>query len=893
VELKPYQQQVINDLDKFLEYLNTFQDSAKAFNQFWEDKVGKYQANLDGSYSGMRPYKNNIPGATHIAIKVPTAGGKTFIACNALHSIFKSFDVTRPKAVVWLVPWSNLLQQTAGHLSNPTHPYREKLNALFGNRVEVFEKEELLQGAGFNPTSAKEQLNIFVFNFSSIRINSTKKDDRKVYEQNGALEQFRGFVDKDLVIDDTDETALINVIRSLNPVVVVDESHNAESVLSVEMLNNLNPSVVLDLTATPKENSNIISFVNAMALKKEHMVKLPVIVYNHHKKEEVITSALHLQRQLELLAIEEEKVTGKYIRPIILFQAQSNIKGKDNTTYIHIKEQLTKLRIPEEQIKIKVSGLDELKGINLMAKDCEVRYIITVNALKEGWDCPNAYILASLADKSSAVDVEQILGRVLRQPHVTKHQSPLLNLSFVLSASSKFQETLDNIVKALQDSGFSKEDYYAEEEPEVELTNNEVLQQELFGTSPVSSGNSEDGKVPVDEINIEEIDFDPNVELDSNQIGSTTDIVKQITQKGESEGKSFEQKAESYTEDNTDYLLREMGKQPKKYRIEDPFVDVVNDLAIPQFYRKVPADELHDTIMFEELKQEEQLLNRNSLLKGFKLASKSTEINFDDTDTEVFQVDYNESKHTATKQKVSIRAKAILVDTILSKPKETQIKDITQLIVRKLGDMTPISHEDITKYVTRVFEDLHNDQIRDIINNEFLYISKIKAKVKELESEYAREQFQKLLDTNNILVKPSFKFPNELTQISPSSAIDKSLYEAEASMNGFEQEVIMNIASLENVLFWHRNIEKRGFALNGFESNHYPDFIIFTRNGNLILIETKGDYLDNDESRAKNLLGKKWAEKAGDNFKYFMVFQKKEVPGTYTAQSITEIVRML
>lgn len=893
MELKPYQQQVINDLDKFLEYLNTFQDSAKAFNQFWEDKVGKYQANLDGSYSGMRPYKNNIPGATHIAIKVPTAGGKTFIACNALHSIFKSFDVTRPKAVVWLVPWSNLLQQTAGHLSNPTHPYREKLNALFGNRVEVFEKEELLQGAGFNPTSAKEQLNIFVFNFSSIRINSTKKDDRKVYEQNGALEQFRGFVDKDLVIDDTDETALINVIRSLNPVVVVDESHNAESVLSVEMLNNLNPSVVLDLTATPKENSNIISFVNAMALKKEHMVKLPVIVYNHHKKEEVITSALHLQRQLELLAIEEEKVTGKYIRPIILFQAQSNIKGKDNTTYIHIKEQLTKLRIPEEQIKIKVSGLDELKGINLMAKDCEVRYIITVNALKEGWDCPNAYILASLADKSSAVDVEQILGRVLRQPHVTKHQSPLLNLSFVLSASSKFQETLDNIVKALQDSGFSKEDYYAEEEPEVELTNNDVLQQELFGTSPVSSGNSEDGKVPVDEINIDEIDFDPNVELDFNQIGSTTDIVKQITQKGESEGKSFEQKAESYTEDNTDYLLREIGKQPKKYRIEDPFVDVVNDLAIPQFYRKVPADELHDTIMFEELKQEEQLLNRNSLLKGFKLASKSTEINFDDTATEVFQVDYNESKHTATKQKVSIRAKAILVDTILAKPKENQIKDISQLIVRKLGDMTPISHEDITKYVTRVFEDLNNDQIRDIINNEFLYISKIKAKVRELESEYAREQFQKLLDTNNILVKPSFKFPNELTQISPSIAIDKSLYEAEASMNGFEQEVIMNIASLENVVFWHRNVEKRGFALNGFESNHYPDFIIFTRNGNLILIETKGDHLDNDESRAKNLLGKKWAEKAGDNFKYFMVFQKKEVPDTYTAQSITEIVRML
>src|SRR5690606_25643666 len=127
--------------------------------------------------------------------------------------------------------------------SNTQHPYREKLNSLFNNRVEVYEKEQLLQGANFNPSSATEQLNIFVFNFSSLRVNSKKKDDRKVYQENGALESFRDtIVNKDLVLPETDETALINVIRSLNPVVIVDESHNAESDLSVEMLNNLNPS---------------------------------------------------------------------------------------------------------------------------------------------------------------------------------------------------------------------------------------------------------------------------------------------------------------------------------------------------------------------------------------------------------------------------------------------------------------------------------------------------------------------------------------------------------------------------------------------------------------------------------------------------------------------------
>ena len=183
-----------------------------------------------------------------------------------------------------------------------------------------------------------EQLNIFVFSFSSIRIDKLKKEDRKIFQQNGQLESFRSFIDEAAVLPESeDSVTLINVIRTLNPIVVVDESHNAESPLSVEMLQALNPSLVLDLTATPKKNSNIISMVNAVALKKENMVKLPVIVYNHHKKEEVITSALHLRQQLERLALAEEELTGKYIRPIILFQAQSNISGKDNTTFQRIK----------------------------------------------------------------------------------------------------------------------------------------------------------------------------------------------------------------------------------------------------------------------------------------------------------------------------------------------------------------------------------------------------------------------------------------------------------------------------------------------------------------------------------------------------------------------------
>ena len=897
MELKSYQQQVITDLELFLEYLQKYTKPATAFKHYWEDKVGPYELKLDGSYSGMVPYKDNIINTPHIAIKVPTAGGKTFIACNAIHSIFNTYDSSRPKVVVWLVPWSNLLQQTASSLSDASHPYRQKLNSLFNHSVEVYEKESLLQGANFNPTSVSEQLNIFVFNFSSLRINSKKKDDRKIYQQNGSLEAFRdSVVEQDLVLPDTDESALINIIRSLNPLVIVDESHNAESDLSVEMLQNLNPSFVLDLTATPKKNSNIVSYVNAIELKKEHMVKLPVIVYNHSRKEEVINSALHLQRQLEQLAIQESLEGGKKIRPIILFQAQSNIKGSDNTTYTKIKEKLIELKIPEEQIKIKVSGLDELKGIDLMDENCQVRYIITINALKEGWDCPFAYILASLADKSSAVEVEQILGRVLRQPYVLKHKEPLLNLSFVLTASAKFNETLNNIVKGLQDAGFSNKDYYAEEiitENNVsQISDKEALSRDLFGTSEENANNIQFDDNDITNINIDAIEFDPT-EKEFKPINNAT--LNQITQKAIEQGNAFETRLTEDTGDSTEYLLKEMGKEPKRYKIVEHFHQVAESIELPQFYKKLETDILSRELVFEELSQGEVFLNRDQLLSTFKLSSKDIDIDFNSVSAEIVKVDYDEVRKDAIISKFSIQAKKMLIETIVAKPKEKQVKEIANIMVSKIGNMTPIPEQEIKKYVERIFSEFTTEEIIDAVNNEYNYIYKIKAKILELSNQHAKEEFSRLLDTNKIIVKPSFKFKETLIHSKEGAKIDKSLYEREGDMNNFEQSLIMDIASQENILFWHRNsvTKDKGFYLNGFSNNHYPDFILYTKNQNIILVETKGDFLDNDESKSKNILGKKWAEKAGENFKYFMVFENKNVEGCYTAKKFLEIIRAL
>jgi len=450
VELKEYQKTVISDLTRFLYLLGETGDISKAYSALWMEK------DVNVGFGGLTPYQNNIAGVPNVCLKVPTGGGKTFIAACALKPIFDALPFTKSKAVVWLVPSDAILEQTLATLRSPQHPYRERVNADFNHRVEVYSKSELLNGQNFNPASVNENLSIFVLSFDSFR--TSKKEGRKAYQENGNLEAFAKYFDNpDLLLADTDETALIQVIRCLCPIVVVDESHHAATVLSKEMLTNFNPSFVLDLTATPRNDSNIISYVDPLQLKREDMVKLPVIVYNRRTHNDVIADAITLRNRLEAQAAKDHEQTGRYIRPIVLFQAET--KGKGTTTFDKIKKSLIESGIHEGYIKIKTADKNELKGIDLLAEDCPVRYIITINALKEGWDCPFAYILATIANRSSTVDVEQILGRVLRLPYTQKNPSDVLNISYAITSSNDFRATLDKVVAGLNNAGFSDKDY--------------------------------------------------------------------------------------------------------------------------------------------------------------------------------------------------------------------------------------------------------------------------------------------------------------------------------------------------------------------------------------------------------------------------------------------------
>jgi type III restriction enzyme len=863
MELKKYQKQVINDLAAFLDYLERGNSIRDAFRAYWDERGA----------TGMENYKNNVPGVPHVCMKVPTAGGKTFIAANALKPILDTVNpesTGQPRVVVWLVPSLTILEQTERNFSDTTHPYRQRLNTHFRGRVELYGKKALLQGAGFSPDAIQGQLSLILLSFDSLRARN--KEDRKIFQENGYLASF-DVTDADL-LETADPTALINVIRALKPLVIVDESHNAESDLSVEMLKNLNPSFILDLTATPRNNSNIVSFVDALALKKECMVKLPVIVYNRPDKTEVLGNALQLRRDLEHLAIDEEKITGKYIRPIVLFQAEPKT-GEEKETFEKIRATLIKLKIPEEQIAIKTADINELKGVDILSRDCPVRFIVTVNALKEGWDCPFAYILASLADKSSAVDVEQIVGRVLRQPHVVEHKEPLLNMSYVFTASNRFMETLDKVVKGLNRAGFSDRDYRAVcENPVVEQEGTKQSQHELFATPVTQLTEYQESGEEIDIARVLECSAEPETPFAQEKCAESINAITELKARAQVANQEFTEKANEADSS----IAPDLENRMNKCVIKEIFVEEVKALAIPQFFLSVPSGGF-----FEEGEQF-TLLEKENLLKDFRLSTFDTHINFEGIDAEVYQVDLEQTgkdDYRPSFKKIDTRKKVLLNEHILTLPRDSQISNLASRLAEMIGNMYPIPDKEIQTYIKRIIEGLTPEQFHECLERDYSYINKIKRKINELATEYAEKVFGEWMTTEKVITRPHFTLPDFITPSVTGPAIARSLYKSEKKANGFEERVINDVANLSNIRFWHKNMDnKPGFRINGF-INHYPDFIVKTESGKIIILETKGDDRDNSDSARKLKLGREWEKQAGKQYRYFMVFDSKPIDGAY------------
>jgi len=880
MELLPYQQQVLNDLADFLGYIEERGDLKKAFALYWNERgVGKPE-----------PYRNIIPQVPHVCIKVPTGGGKTFIAANAIKTIFDGLTIymrDEPRAVVWLVPSNAILEQTEKNLANPQHPYRRKLDTLFNGRVVVYTKQDLLQGAGFNPTSVREQLNIFVLSYDSFRTQI--KEGRKAYQENSYLDGFTRQMKTGDVLPDTDESALINVIRAMKPVCIVDESHNAGSKLSQEMLVNFNPSLILDLTATPREESNIISYVDAAQLKTYHMVKLPVIVYNHHSRKDVISNAIQLRNSLEKQAKEQHEAGGDYIRPIVLFQAQPDTgKDEETATFEDIKKRLVHLGIPENEIAIKTANINEIKNEDLLSPDCPIKYIITINALKEGWDCPFAYILATIANRHSSVDVEQIVGRVLRQPYARRQRGNLLNNSYVLTSSAQFFDTLGKIVEGLNRAGFSERDVRAKDADAV-VTGDTTGDKGGVQPSLLDLQKQPDVEAETTAQTTEDNDWpdtlpDAGGELAEPQPASAE--VREIIERATEENREYEERAQEAVAAN---IADEVRSKMNEFGMVSVFAEEAKKLRLPQFHMRVPGLSLFGG------GEKAVLFNREELLKDFRLSQADSHIDFTTVGDEAYRVDLEEigdHNYRPAFWKLKHSTKERLAEYLIALPTESKRNQLVLRLCVLIGNMYPIADQEVRGYVRRILESMTAEQMHDCIEREYSYRDKIKTKIDGLAIAHAEEVFFQWLAADRLEMQPSWELPPLIHPVETAPAIPLSLYASEGKLNSLEMKVINEVANLENVRFWHRIIERRGFCINGF-INHYPDFLVVTKKGKVLLVETKGDDRDNSDSIRKLKLGTAWANTAGNDYRYFMAFENNPVEGAYKIDGLLSVLGQL
>ena len=187
--------------------------------------------------------------------------------------------------------------------------------------------------------------------------------------------------------------------------------------------------------------------VTGIELNREEMIKFDMHVVNKASpdwKDTLLDSHKKLE-ELKVKAREYEAQTGNHIRPICLIQVERTGAAQRGQGKIHsedVREHLIKvIGVQPEEVAVKTSEKDELKEVDdiggLMSRDCRIRYIITKQALQEGWDCAFAYVLAILTNPGSKTALTQLVGRILRQPFARKTGIKELDESYVYCFQQK------------------------------------------------------------------------------------------------------------------------------------------------------------------------------------------------------------------------------------------------------------------------------------------------------------------------------------------------------------------------------------------------------------------------------------------------------------------------
>ena len=421
-----------------------------------------------------------VPNAV---LKVPTGGGKTWLAVSAVSRVMGRYLDRNTGFVLWIVPNEAIYTQTLKHLKERQHPYRQALDRAAAGRVKIMEKTDRLDARDV-------ETNLCVMLLMLQSANRETQDSLKMFQDRGDV---HGFFPPEgeqqahkAAIERTPnlsaytglfpmvKDSLGNALRIIRPVVVMDEGHRAVSDLAFGTLYGFNPCFVLELTATPQDvqprggrnpregrYANVLVEVTGRELDREGMIKMPLNLDPRQGNDwkATLNAALAKLNALDAEARKLRAETGRYIRPIMLIQVERTGADQRESGHIHaedVKDWLLTAGFDQAEIAIKTAQQNDLndpENQDLLSPTNRVRAIITKQALQEGWDCPFAYVLCSLAASSNLKAMTQLVGRVLRQPGALKTGVEALDECHIITHHADTASVIGAIKEGLEQDG--------------------------------------------------------------------------------------------------------------------------------------------------------------------------------------------------------------------------------------------------------------------------------------------------------------------------------------------------------------------------------------------------------------------------------------------------------
>lgn len=896
LRLKNYQK-------KSLEALNSFfvLASSVGAKSAFEECVAEY------SFERVN-YNDRLEGVPSVCLRVPTGGGKTLMAAHSIPVAAENYANTETPIVLWLVPTDMIRTQTLSALSNLHHPYRKALQGYYGDRLKVCDIETLQT---LNKHDIEGSCVVIVTTIQAFNIDKDKTYQRNAYAFDENLSEFFKNLSADQVsrLDKvTEDTlqyqqfltkkdvgrvkhSLVNFFNIYRPIIIVDEAHKNRGGKSFfPTLQRLNPKCLVEFTATPKDN-NVLYSVSAAELKAANMIKLPVVLteHSHQDWQSCIRDSLIHRANLEVLAQKEYE----YIRPILLIQAQDK-NGEANVDAVK-DYLLSEFSIDEDWIAISTGQTKELEDVNLFSESCSIRVVITVEALKEGWDCSFAYILASLQNINSATDVEQLLGRVLRMPYAKERAQPELNKAYAHVISDSIAEATANLKdRMVENMGFNRW------EADAALIPN--TQPEL-GLDEVE-GSATQPKEP--EVSIP-LPFDLKTEELEPELQSS--VKKYETSQGSS-------------------LVIMKGTS-------DEVFDRIQDMALNQ---ATPKQQESIQTSFQEARAQRQASlapeNWNATFAPIPQLGLLLEGDWQLADKEAIEdsVEWNLLDFPVSLEQFSIRETATSFEIDISiEEKSLSYKHLDTKQLHFEDMPTPISENDLINwldkktrragltqiqlraYLIKLLSYLMNEKkfsLTSLHRAQFQLAQAVNDEINRLFSLARKKAFQSdlfehLKVSESVTQHNSFEFKAGIYPVRKPyrgsykfskhfyTQIDDLKEKTDAGKITEEFKCAQLLDFHPKVKHWVRNIPKQphsSFWLPTQKDYFYPDFVAELLDGSIFVLEYKGGHIDTaDDARIKNDIGKQWA-KDSDGTRIFLMATAQDKSGRSLEEQINQAI---